>query len=649
MQKLKPFFPPLDQVQSLNLRAALLRSLENAKKNGILGRDAVLRKTMLDECKGERLLDLLSVFSSAVLKKVVVDDNAGRHQALALKLAVENRGYKESKAELSTLVLAHKVSLHKAREKKQVVHARFQDFSDLLGVKERGLVRKREEIRAREQEGKGKTVSESARQEMRRTVRNNWTGDERWMETVLTGDVGPTQDGPFGMPFDRVWRRVQQDRLGELEAKNAGLLEQLDGRVRMHKERLEKWRSYRRDLFGDPANAAPSPSKKAAPRATRGIELGFGAHEDIRIGRMNPKTQPSISGPKISREYRGFLDGLKKELDESSKPRPNTLSWLQGRRRKAQSSLSVPAEQEDQGAISELSDLEEDETDNFTTGAPISSFSNKISGLKRLPARPNLARPDSTSSDPWGSPSKSSTGTDRTLREQGSPSPTHQASPVHSPSPHRRAQITTPGQSPTRRLDDEQPQPSPTQQLADQILASMNEASPSPSKRSKPRHTLSLAERTRLSMAPRASSIFLDDDEPELESTPTAPSNTDNITPPAIPINESIQEEHEDETLMSEAPEDLISRTRRSMAGFEKAKQKAQLERRRSQRRSKLPPQRKGSSYFPTLDEEDQDGQGVALTEEMMKEEDMEAVFRSRPKIVASPLPSPTREVEFEY
>ncbi|KAJ4359233.1 hypothetical protein N0V85_009459, partial [Neurospora sp. IMI 360204] len=68
--KLKPFFPPLENVQSLNLRAALVRSLEQAKKNGVLGRDAIVRKTMLDECKGHRLEEILAVFSSAVLKKV---------------------------------------------------------------------------------------------------------------------------------------------------------------------------------------------------------------------------------------------------------------------------------------------------------------------------------------------------------------------------------------------------------------------------------------------------------------------------------------------------------------------------------------------------------------------------------------------------
>ncbi len=65
-QKLQPFFPALEPLQSLNLRAALFRCLDQAKKNGVLGRDTVLRKTMLDECKGDRLEEVLAVFSIAV-------------------------------------------------------------------------------------------------------------------------------------------------------------------------------------------------------------------------------------------------------------------------------------------------------------------------------------------------------------------------------------------------------------------------------------------------------------------------------------------------------------------------------------------------------------------------------------------------------
>lgn len=74
------------------------------------------------------------------------------------------------------------------------------------------------------------------------------------------------------------------------------------------------------------------------------------------------------------------------------------------------------------------------------------------------------------------------------------------------------------------------------------------------------------------------------------------------------------------------------------MAGSDKAKHRAQLERRRSQRKSRAPP-RKESSLFPTVEEEE----GAPVVAEPVCEEDMEAVFRSRPRIKASPVPSPTR------
>uniref|UniRef100_A0A8H7N2C7 HAUS augmin-like complex subunit 6 N-terminal domain-containing protein n=1 Tax=Bionectria ochroleuca TaxID=29856 RepID=A0A8H7N2C7_BIOOC len=166
------------------------------------------RKTMLDDCKGERLEDLLAAFSSAVLKKVVSQESAasGEHPPLALSIALENRGYAGDKTELSLLVLAHKASLHRLKRHKEVNAAKFRDFADLLGVKERTMVRKKEEARLRAEKGSSKTVSDEARLEMWRTLRNNWSGNERWMETLLYGDASVKNDGPFGMPFERMWR-----------------------------------------------------------------------------------------------------------------------------------------------------------------------------------------------------------------------------------------------------------------------------------------------------------------------------------------------------------------------------------------------------------------------------------------------------------
>ena len=78
MQKLQPFFPPFESLQSINLRAAIFRCLNQLKLDGTLGKDVMLRKTMLDDCKGEKVIDLLTSFSTLVLRRVLEGKKAGK-------------------------------------------------------------------------------------------------------------------------------------------------------------------------------------------------------------------------------------------------------------------------------------------------------------------------------------------------------------------------------------------------------------------------------------------------------------------------------------------------------------------------------------------------------------------------------------------
>lgn len=704
--KLQPFFPPLEQTQSVNLRAALLRCLERAKKNGVLGRDTVLRKTMLDECKGERLEEVLAVFSSAVLKKVAVEDqlNSKAYPAIAQTLALENRGYTGERTDLSSLIIAHKASLRNKLDRKTASRAQYKNFAEALDSKERSITSRRDQTKANAHQSKIPKLSEASKQEIRRAVRTNWSGNERWMEALLYGDTKSQKDGVLTAPFDRVWRRVRSDRLDELEDTSGGLLEQLDSRVRAQQARLDKWQSFRKEMFSD---VVDQPKEKAQGRVgpQKGIDLGFGAHEGLHLGRMSPRKLASTKKPQLTREYRTLVDGLEKELNKSQGQAAPMFRRLRRREQPFKSSIqSSSSEKPAEEAVSELSELEEElaktslplrnkPLENSSRGTEedmdldtdlrpsqrasrprlpqplktMHAFRPKTVPTEISPTEPSkpALRSESKSSSPRRSPVQRSKDVSR------SPIRSSRLSPSPSPSrSHAR------GDSPDMTQSPEEIPPSPTQQQADQILASMNAASPSPVKQQRPRHTLSLAERTRLSMV-RGSSADLDDEDEVALGSPSRPRrrNTSSRSPTkrstpgtpttAIPEDAAATTPKAGKAEADEEEDDIVARTRKSMANFGATQQRVRQEKERAARREarkKSMTNKSGEiarqAYFPspgTLDEEaGEDGAGgegdsTAMLEELIAREaemgtagvDYDSVFRSRPRIKASPPGTP--------
>ena len=416
-QKLKPFFPPLDQMQSLNLRAALLRALEQAKQNGVLGRDSAIRKTMLDECKGERLEDVLAYFSTAVLKKAVADADAANedhHPAVATELALENKGYKGDDAELGALVLAHRASLRRILERKQVARSQFRDFADLLSVMERRVARRNEVVRAHEENGSSETVSENAREEMRRTVRGNWPGNERWMQTLLLGDSCDKGSGLLAMPFDRVWRRVQQGRLAELEEDKGGLLEQLESRVKVQKERLARWNAFRNEMMEYETASSPSRSKtQGGGKATKGIDLSLGGHQDLHFLPATQTTGIGRKDPPLMEEYGDLVNGLRANLAQIRNPTSKTTGFLALHRRRS-------LDGGEEGAVSDISELEDElESEEVAPGQlPAEAFKERVELARRLPVRPKLSQLEESQHSPTIDPSRAVTAREASTAPQ---------------------------------------------------------------------------------------------------------------------------------------------------------------------------------------------------------------------------------------
>lgn len=643
---------------------------------------------MLDECKGERLEEVLATFSSAVLKKMVSEAslNGKEHLTIAETLALENRGYSGDTAQITALVLAHRASLSKTLRERREARGRYKDLAQLLDLKERGISRRKlqlGEVKAHAADG----MSEDEKLALWRAVRNNWAGNERWMEALLYGDA--PRDGLLTAPFDRVWRRVQSGRLAELEAHcEPGLIEQLDGRVKMQKERLQKWQTFRRDMFGTDLIKEDRAQKRKSltldhVAKPRGIDLGFGAHENIRYGTASPM-KLAAKPQSLKPEYKALVDDLQEELDSINKGQSNPfaggLQFVQRidmREAAALHATDLPEE-----STFKHVDLEEDSAEAWSA----SNFARPSESYMDPPHKPStMALPEkkqnkraisysqpverkSTAPKPEVErtvserpkslvldqntrlPSAAGARTNKpplSARNVYSSGPAD-APAANAPSNRPAARPRTPSPPPAPRYTPEErpiepPQPvvSQTQREADAILASISAASPSPEK--KPRHTLSLAERTRLSMV-RDVNEGEDEELDRLSLKRRGSTSGKNKRPVAegtMDGNAAIPEE-------DEAEDDLVARTRRSMANFEATRQKVQLEQRRSQRKAARESnvhqqhRRNGggsiSAMPSTLEEGAAEGDSV-LVDQMLEQgvDDYEAVFKSRPKIQTSP------------
>ena len=277
-QKLRPFFPPLEPLQSVNLRAALFRVLTDLKKNGDLGRETILRKTMLDDCKGEKFEELLAVFSTAVLRKLVAVSEADMLWNPAMRISTANALSPKDYQNMLPLILSHQVSLSAAGARRARVHDACDQFSRLLDNKQIELAAraKREANHDRYQEP---VDSESLAHELRA----NWLGSEEWATALLNGGSQSSTDAFLELPFLQAWTRAKESTVDGLAGSvKQDLVIDLEARVSRLRSRLRRWHEFNESLHKD--RDANSSAADAGLRETR---LMFRDHQSLTVASIS--------------------------------------------------------------------------------------------------------------------------------------------------------------------------------------------------------------------------------------------------------------------------------------------------------------------------------------------------------------------------
>ncbi|KIW06134.1 uncharacterized protein PV09_03297 [Verruconis gallopava] len=604
--KLQPFFPPLEPLQSLNLRAALFRCLNELKKNGVLARESVLRKTMLDECKGEKFMELLVIFSTLVLRKVDASSVPKKARSTAYRIATAPVLSAAQQGSLIPLSVAHIASLRNILKTRQEKRQRYAQFEELLDCKRHQL---RQRVKSSVQ-SKRRESNVNEEMHIKKVIVDNWAGNQsKWAQALLTGDDIKAGDLPLQMPFHDLWPIISDGGSLDGDATNMGLLTNLQKRVQTQKERLSMWQEFQENLKDDEHDGV----RDATEKTVKITNFKFDRHQRFQFipGRVIDGSRQTPSA--INETYSGILHSLRAELNDASKlRRTGGPGWTEKYVRRSEfqdhdvfspikSSSSVMMT----GQAKKL-----DITQNQPTLHPLSTVErSNINGFKIHRLGRNDSKSDSTN---FSTTMEPSTGYRRTrdILTGENRQPTRSATPEMVASP---INITQPS-----------PENSTDVTVADHIISSIVNATPSPAKQS----YLSLTERTRMSMA------FLNGGNNAAESSETdivIPSaNSSELDPKELPPSNNVQRRVS-----------LLERTRLSMAAIPAQAPKSRKSLATKQKRESLYPinqfETPGKPHRPPSPRRD-----ATPTEKLFSDDaEYASVFKSRPRVALSPVFSP--------
>lgn len=277
--KLRPHFPPATALQSVNLRAALLRQLTELRKDGVLGHNAILRKTMLDECKGDKFEELLANFSIVVLKKTLYAKADAVH-------VIRDAG----PAHRLPLIISYRKGIQRDFEKRKDVKVHATQQHRNLDAAIHAISDEAAKLENRQPPA----VPENAVL-LKRMVRENWIGDPAWVESLVY-DVPPSRRTKQELPETDRW-----------EENPSTLLTELDARIDKQSARVAKWQSYLKDLQKQKPKNPVMPLSEDQAQSKPGR---FSRHQDLALH----SRQAGNIEQRLDSQHASLLQTLDREL-----------------------------------------------------------------------------------------------------------------------------------------------------------------------------------------------------------------------------------------------------------------------------------------------------------------------------------------------
>ena len=267
---------------------------------------------MLDECKGERLEEVMVGLSTVVLQKRLATTNTSRRSVVG-DLAIAQTLSHKDKDTLIPLAIAHRRAMSALLRRKEEERQSWRHFRAVMVEHEQDLSEREAAFRAA---NASEETSKPKRKHLdpRETLVEHWQGEHSWLKVITEGEQPPDTD-ILSQSFEHVRGHVHLDRQPDNHmVPHNSLLEQLEERVSVQQNRLQKWKDYHVQ-FTSPTKTPRVPKTWGSPWKTPGKANGLtpGA---IGFGGGGGFT----STPLMTKKYQDFFPTLEDEdqrVDES--------------------------------------------------------------------------------------------------------------------------------------------------------------------------------------------------------------------------------------------------------------------------------------------------------------------------------------------
>lgn len=215
---------------------------------------------MFDDCKGERLQELLLVFSTIVLRKMLSSEKVGA-ASIAGRLCLADKIPLKEHASCLPLAIAHRASLTALLRRKKELRSNYHAFGRLLDLKGEELDQKFDKVVETQGFLDENIVPEHTVSRVAKVFDKHWHGDSRYIDVIAQGEEFGLRDSLLDKKFTTIWPQIGYGAFdGDVGSSRHGLLEDLERRVASQDARLQRWRTFKEEMQ---KNLKPAADSKA--------------------------------------------------------------------------------------------------------------------------------------------------------------------------------------------------------------------------------------------------------------------------------------------------------------------------------------------------------------------------------------------------